>query len=245
MALKDQKRQANIAAFRRLIALVGCLLLLVGIGVSAFAVTQLDPLRGTELTVVLDYGGTPIPEAEFSLYRVGSIDANAEITPEEPFIGRFDVSDSRSRDEWDQLAAEMASFCRSEKLAPIAGGLTNGSGSVTFGSGSTLASGLYLVIGDEVLYRDYTYTSLPFLVSLPSWNVETSSWEYVVRASPKLDRESNTPTPTQSPKPSPIPTPTPTNPKLPQTGQLWWPVPVLLFAGLAMIVLGLVQKKRV
>lgn len=33
-------------------------------------------------------------------------------------------------------------------------------------------------------------------------------------------------------------------PGLPQTGQLWWPVPVLLAAGLLLLVLGKVRKKR-
>lgn len=44
---------------------------------------------------------------------------------------------------------------------------------------------------------------------------------------------------------------TPTNPgnpgtpgRLPQTGQLWWPVPVLTAAGLALVILGLLRRRR-
>lgn len=38
--------------------------------------------------------------------------------------------------------------------------------------------------------------------------------------------------------------PTPTQPdKLPQTGQLWWPVPLLIFAGLLFIVIGLLRRR--
>jgi len=36
---------------------------------------------------------------------------------------------------------------------------------------------------------------------------------------------------------------TPPN-KLPQTGQLWWPVPVLLSAGLLLLLIGVVRRKR-
>lgn len=36
----------------------------------------------------------------------------------------------------------------------------------------------------------------------------------------------------------------PTNPNLPQTGQLWWPVPVLMAAGLFLIVLGLLRRRE-
>ena len=32
--------------------------------------------------------------------------------------------------------------------------------------------------------------------------------------------------------------------KLPQTGQLWWPVPVLLLAGLVLVIVGLLRRKE-
>ena len=37
--------------------------------------------------------------------------------------------------------------------------------------------------------------------------------------------------------------PVPSGPRLPQTGQLWWPVPVLLAGGLFLIVLGLLRRR--
>ena len=47
------------------------------------------------------------------------------------------------------------------------------------------------------------------------------------------------PTPTTKPD---TPT-TPGKPTLPQTGQLWWPVPVLIAAGLLFIVIGLLRRR--
>lgn len=35
----------------------------------------------------------------------------------------------------------------------------------------------------------------------------------------------------------------PSPPDLPQTGQLWWPVPALLFLGLALVVIGLIRRR--
>ena len=35
----------------------------------------------------------------------------------------------------------------------------------------------------------------------------------------------------------------PTGPTLPQTGQLWWPVPVLLAAGLLLVIIGLLRRR--
>jgi len=38
--------------------------------------------------------------------------------------------------------------------------------------------------------------------------------------------------------------PTPTlPPKLPQTGQVWWPVPLLISGGIVLILLGVVRRR--
>ena len=34
------------------------------------------------------------------------------------------------------------------------------------------------------------------------------------------------------------------NTRLPQTGQLWWPVPVLLAGGLVLVIIGLVRRRE-
>lgn len=52
-----------------------------------------------------------------------------------------------------------------------------------------------------------------------------------------------TPPPDTPPTPSDTPSDTPKQPTLPQTGQLWWPVPLLTAAGLLLIVAGLVRRR--
>lgn len=63
------------------------------------------------------------------------------------------------------------------------------------------------------------------------------------------------PSPTVSPSPTPVVTPTPLPtatappyippyPILPQTGQLWWPVPVLAGLGLVLLLLGMILDRR-
>lgn len=44
-------------------------------------------------------------------------------------------------------------------------------------------------------------------------------------------------------KPVPTTPSSPTKPRLPQTGQLWWPVPVLIAAGLLFVILGLIRRR--
>ncbi|MDD6023110.1 MAG: Cna B-type domain-containing protein [Oscillospiraceae bacterium] len=47
-----------------------------------------------------------------------------------------------------------------------------------------------------------------------------------------------------SPQPSPSTTPgIPGTPSIPQTGQLWWPVPLLAAVGLLLVVLGLIRRR--
>ena len=55
---------------------------------------------------------------------------------------------------------------------------------------------------------------------------------YDINASPKAESEPVQPTP------APTPTPKPSDPKLPQTGQLNWPVPVLFGSGVLMLIVG-------
>lgn len=72
-------------------------------------------------------------------------------------------------------------------------------------------------------------------------------YNYVVENNKPTPSPTPTPAPTPTPKPNeptPAPTPTPTPPpKLPQTGVLWWPVPVLLAAGVVMILFGMIRRK--
>lgn len=58
---------------------------------------------------------------------------------------------------------------------------------------------------------------------------------------PSITREGNTFKVVNTVKPGPTPPPTPT---LPQTGQLWWPVPILICGGLILMVLGMIRRKE-
>ena len=50
--------------------------------------------------------------------------------------------------------------------------------------------------------------------------------------------------PVEPPEEPPVTPPAPGEPKLPQTGVLWWPVPVLLYLGIISLVIGLVRRRR-
>lgn len=105
-----------------------------------------------------------------------------------------------------------------------------------------LTPGLYLVMQSNA--SDGGVKINPFLVSIPGEN-----GSYNIDATPKT--EIVVP-PTTTPKGTPTPTPgkpnTPSSSSsksvLPQTGQLWWPIPVLCGFGLALVIGGFMLKKK-
>ena len=111
----------------------------------------------------------------------------------------------------EPLAAELAAYAARAE-APCSTATADETGVVSFAG---LGEGLYLLTQADGRFA-------PFLVTVPLDGV------YTVDATPKM---------TLAPA-SPTPTPTPTGPTLPQTGQLWWPVPVLAVLGLFCVAIG-------
>lgn len=233
--MRFDERQGNHRHFLRWFSLFLILFLLLGHLTTASAFEAVDPSRNVQLIVELVFEGNALPGASFSVYRVGDINEAAELTLRQPFSADFDVSDARDRTGWDQLAREMTDYCHVRGISPDLTGVSNQSGRVSFGTGGDMPSGLYLVVGESVSLQNRKVHFLPFLISLPSWNAETHGMDYSVHASPKLDSETVEPTP--SPQPSPTP-----GPNLPQTGMLWWPVPLLLFVGLFLLSIGFLRR---
>ena len=105
---------------------------------------------------------------------------------------------------------------------------------------SNLELGLYLVVQEEAA-EGYTAMA-PFVISVPMRDGD--SYIYDVDAAPKAgtvtpDKNTTTTTTTTTTEKS-----TQSHPgsKLPQTGQLWWPIPVLAFSGLLFFAYGWKRK---
>ena len=96
-----------------------------------------------------------------------------------------------------------------------------------------LPTGLYLIIQEKAA-KGFSKLS-PFLVSVPY--MEDGQYLYDVTAAIKTELE-------REPESTPPPSTKPDGPKLPQTGQLNWPVPVLAVSGLAMFTIGFLLRKK-
>lgn len=135
-------------------------------------------------------------------------------------------------EELDRVNIELAA-----KMAKIAENLNFDQGPVEMDSEGTasfsdLEIGLYLVMQAKQGTGDNNFVIAPFLISVPYENPD-GTWTYDVNAQSKPIGIAW------------IPPETPDKPgKLPQTGQLWWPVMVLDAAGAVFIAAGIAVRNR-
>lgn len=186
---------------------------------------------------------------ELSLYKVATVKEENGYSFDisgGKFAGSADVKDipTMNSDQLDESNAKIAnaldkniSGVEADQTVAVA------DGACKF---ENLTPGLYLV--RQSTNSDGGIKINPFLVSIPGEN-----GVYNIEAVPKKGIEVPT-TPTPPGKGTPTPTPgkpgTPGTPSsgsksvLPQTGQLWWPVPVLCGAGLALVIFGFALKRK-
>ena len=211
------------------------LLLLLELPLSAAAHPVPDAQKDGQcsITVTMTYRGKALKGGTLALYKVGDVaeeDGNYSFVPVEAIRGDLaQFGDIQSPD----LAGKL--YKLESKLTPVTAlpQKVGEDGKVTF---SSLPFGLYLVV-QKTAASGYGKIA-PFLVSVPY--LYRDEYQYEVTSQPKTDLEREVPT-----KPtSPATPPSSGGGKLPQTGQLWWPVPVLTCGGLGCIVVGLLRRRR-
>lgn len=199
---------------------------------TAFAEEAIDTDHPVSLTITYDYDGKAIPNVQFCVLKVADVSDKGIFTPVKAFA-KFgdDLNNLDTAEEWNQLAIVLEQYAIDEDMMPAHIAPTGNDGKVQFpGKGETMTPGLYLIIGGDTKIDNDVYTSQPSLISLP--NKEDGSWQYDVAVNAKCGH-------------TPVPTPVPTlPPKLPQTGVLWWPVPVLVLAGLFALAIGVYVRRR-
>ncbi len=166
---------------------------------AAFAAGLVDVNRDVDLAIHYTHESVPVANVPFDVYRVADIDENAQFSLAGDFQ-KYPVSlDCETSDEWKSLAETLAAYVECDGISPLDSGATDEQGSVVFPKRQPrLATGLYLVVGHAANVGGYTYTTEPFLVSLPNLNQASDAWEYSVTATPKFARELTPPSPSDS-----------------------------------------------
>lgn len=212
-----------IKALRKLSAALVLAALLAGAAGAAVQAHETVDLERSDcsLTVVMKYDGKPVAGGSLTLYRVGNITENNgefgfELRPE------LDCNPDMS-----EKAAKEVCACVERQNLPGAAVDIDAEGIAVF---SDLAVGLYL-IRQETAAPGFEPIK-PFLISVPRW--DGGHYIYNVAAAAKTELH-------KLPAPPPGPPP---GPKLPQTGQLNWPVPALLMLGGLLLVAGLEMRRK-
>ena len=174
-----------------------------------------------------------IPGGSLTLYQVATaaaVDTGMTFILTDDFsavgIDPMTVGDDARVREMAQAFADYAAS-KGIKGTSLAVGAN---GNATF---TNLDLGLYLIVQPKA--ADGYDPLSAFLVTVPL--KQDGKLLYDVVASPKPGTANTTPVP-------PTPTPTPPSGKLPQTGQLWWPVPWLALSGAALLAIGLISRHR-
>ncbi|MCU6736294.1 Cna B-type domain-containing protein [Diplocloster agilis] len=164
---------------------------------TVFAAGNVDLSQKATLTVKYFYAGrVPITDAEFTLYRIGTISESGELIVDRRFSGYRIRLDFTDEEDWSTMARTLYGYLQRDRIPSIATGSTNGKGILVI---PDLPVGLYLLAGGDASDGDYTYSSEPFFLILPTLNDE-GVWEYDVTVKPKCYREHNPPERTVSRK---------------------------------------------
>lgn len=202
-------------------------ILLLGMCAPAFAHDVPDMSRQGALNITMRFDGAQVGGGTLTVHRVGEVHEDngsySYVT-----TGRFAES---GEELWEidsaRLAEDLAKFAKDKKLS----GVTKNIGSDGKAKFEGLEPGLYLMVQETA--ADGYSKAAPFLVGVPM--LEDGVYVYEVDASPKVELE-KVPA-TKKPSSS-------TDSKLPQTGQLNWPVPVMATAGVGLFTCGWVIRFR-
>ena len=207
-----------------------CLVLLCAVMVPSWAHEVPDLKKNGSITLTLQYDGKALSGGSFAMYRVGTVeekDGDYSFTTAGTGFSTF----SGSLDKLDAaLAQKLKDYADSQKIQPVANA-KNSDGKAVF---SKVTPGLYLVVQTQ---RCTGYELLsPFLVSVPM--NEDGHYRYDIDAAGKFKPTPKPNTPNTPNKPDKPGTPDKPGSRLPQTGQMNWPVPVLAGVGLVLFALG-------
>ena len=204
---------------RKLLALLFALTILASLAPSAFAQDYVRMDQEGSITLELQFDGEPLIGGSFSCTKV------AEVMDEDGNLYFQTLLDEKIYREGIPAVADMerqvkdhGDFFQTQKQM-----VTNDTGTVVF---ANCLPGLYLITQDTDV-RGYSRINT-FLVSVPYLEEGTYVYDVTARTKTALEQEVTETTEPEEDK----------DDKLPQTGQLNWPVPVLAVGGLALFVLG-------
>lgn len=209
--------------------------------VHAAAAGAIETERPVSLTISHSYNGQKLKNVTFKLYQVADVNACGEldVLPEfSAYAAELDIR-GKNDDAWREITQKLEDDILAGKIKGIKPIqlVTDKEGVAKSSGDAPLKQGLYLILSTSTKVSSSVYSTAPFMVMLPNQGLEKNEWVYelAINTKPGIKQESKPGNP-GSGKPSG---------KLPQTGQLNWPVPVLAAGGLLLMIVGyLLQREK-
>lgn len=217
---------------KKLIILLFLPLLLFGLCTQVCAAEKVTPDKLCSITFMLEFEDNPLNGGSLSLYRVGQLTDDCDsFDIIEPLRQEGIILDDLQDPE---LAENLNKLALDQGLTPFRASVARGKAVFT-----DLEAGVYVVsqaLGEEI--PGYAPIN-SFLISLPQWQNDTYVYDLVASPKVPLVPSSTDPTNPLITEPSVPDTTEPHDkPWLPQTGQLNWPVPIMVVVGFAVFGVG-------
>lgn len=206
---------------KRLLTFLTALSLLLGIPITGSAHVVPQERDDCTITLTVRYDGENVNSGTLTAIKIGYVDEE-----DGNYFFSQVLTDARLEDISSSSApkTQKAFYDNNKKVYDFYTQTQSvKKGKATF---SGLSTGLYLIVQNKAA-EGFSKMD-PFLISVPYLDDGEYLYDVTAAVKPELKRE---PDPTD-------PTETKPGPKLPQTGQLNWPIPAMVIGGLALFVLG-------
>lgn len=207
---------------KKVISLLLALSVLLSFPLAAYAHDVPQERDDCSIEVIVRYDGENVDGGTLTAIRVGYVDEED---------GNYFFSQEFTNTQIEDITSSGAPKAQEEFYENNKGDYdfytqtqTVKDGKATF---TELSTGLYLIVQNRA--ADGFSKLGAFLVSVPY--MENGEYQYHVTASIKSELE-------REPEPTEPPPTEPDDPKLPQTGQVNWPIPLLVVAGLVFLAAG-------
>lgn len=210
----------------RIFSLLLAVCAVLSLAVTATAMEVPEEGKGNcSIEVAVRYRGEPITDGKLTAVRVGYIDEDDGNYFFRHVFTHEEIQNVGSRETVDRI---LSAYTRQKDYVRFPETTADiHRGAARF---SRLETGLYLIIQEEEDASTGFYPINAFLVSVPYWDGTEYRYHVTVDVKTALDRIHPLPAEKEEDKPS--------SGKLPQTGQLTWPVPVMACSGMLLFAAG-------
>lgn len=152
---------------------------------NIYASNNINSPEQIDFTISYTDGSYGIKDAEFSIYKIGNIDKNNNISLSEDF-SKYPIGDGQANEiKWNEYANTLKGYIKKDKIKEFCKGKTDDKGLLNV----KVTKGLYLIVGEDLFTDSYKYITNPFFVLLPERDEETGKYLDKSTAYPKFSKE--------------------------------------------------------